>query len=168
MRNSVIKKNRKVYIFKHQQTSSGGGGGGADLENNKQVLITENGTVEITPSTGKDGMKKVTATVNVSGGGSATAYCWSVSDSRTPLETSYVYISVDVAPADEIEAGTTKIIVGSLDSGSVAIFNLLLLSIYTRISDTEFTTSFTEGRDTYTLTYTRDSTKDFTLWQLSE
>ena len=35
------------------------------LENNKEVTITENGTVEITPSGGKDAMKKVTATVNV-------------------------------------------------------------------------------------------------------
>lgn len=38
---------------------------GADLENNKTVSIIENGVVEITPSAGKDGMKKVTATVNV-------------------------------------------------------------------------------------------------------
>lgn len=38
---------------------------GADLENNKEVTITENGTIKITPTAGKDGMKKVTATVNV-------------------------------------------------------------------------------------------------------
>lgn len=38
---------------------------GADLEDNKTVSITENGVVEITPSAGKDGMKKATATVNV-------------------------------------------------------------------------------------------------------
>lgn len=45
--------------------------GGADLEDNKEIKITENGTVEITPTEGKDGMKKVTANVNVptSGGG---------------------------------------------------------------------------------------------------
>ena len=42
----------------------------ADLEDNKEVTITENGEIEITPATGKDGMKKVTATINVSGGGS--------------------------------------------------------------------------------------------------
>lgn len=45
-----------------------GGGSGANLENNKTVSITENGTVEITPSAGYDGMKKVTAEVSVSGG----------------------------------------------------------------------------------------------------
>lgn len=44
----------------------GSGGGGSDLEDNKEVSITENGTIEITPTEGKDGMKKVTATVNVS------------------------------------------------------------------------------------------------------
>lgn len=35
------------------------------MEDNKEVSITQNGTVEITPTEGKDGMKKVTATVNV-------------------------------------------------------------------------------------------------------
>lgn len=43
--------------------------GESDLEDNHEVSITENGEIEITPITGKDGMKKVTATVNVSGGG---------------------------------------------------------------------------------------------------
>lgn len=48
------------------------GGGSADLEDNKEVTITKNGEIEITPTEGKDGMKKVTATVNVArGGGSA-------------------------------------------------------------------------------------------------
>ena len=51
---------------------------GADLEDNHEVTITENGEIEITPATGKDGMKKVTATINVSGGGGggARVYCW--------------------------------------------------------------------------------------------
>jgi len=38
---------------------------GGDIEANKEVSITENGTVEITPTEGKDGMAKVTATVDV-------------------------------------------------------------------------------------------------------
>lgn len=44
----------------------------AELEDNKEVSITENGTIEITPTAGHDyaGMKKVTANVNVAGGGS--------------------------------------------------------------------------------------------------
>ena len=40
-------------------------GGGAVVEDNKNVSITANGTVEITPSSGNDAMAKVTATVNV-------------------------------------------------------------------------------------------------------
>lgn len=44
------------------------GGSEIVLEDNKEVTITENGTVEITPSEGNDAMKKVTATVNVPGG----------------------------------------------------------------------------------------------------
>ena len=51
-----------------------GSGGGANLENNKQVSITTNGEIEITPSSGYDGMKKVTANVNVSGGSSLNFY----------------------------------------------------------------------------------------------
>lgn len=42
---------------------------GASLEDNHEIEITENGKIEITPAGGKDGMKKVTATVNVSSGG---------------------------------------------------------------------------------------------------
>lgn len=46
------------------------GGTSAGLEDNKEVSITENGTIEITPTAGHDyaGMKKVTANVNVAGG----------------------------------------------------------------------------------------------------
>lgn len=56
------------------------------LEDNKEVTITENGEIEITPSSGKDGMKKVTATVNVSGGGSNKLYAW-----KDSSDTIYVY-----------------------------------------------------------------------------
>lgn len=50
-------------------------GGSAKLDNNKTVTITENGIVEITPTAGKDGMKKVTATVNVANE-STPFYAW--------------------------------------------------------------------------------------------
>ena len=45
-------------------------GGSSNLEDNKEVNITENGDIEITPTTGKEAMKKVTAHVDVAGGGS--------------------------------------------------------------------------------------------------
>ncbi len=41
---------------------------GLNIESSKSVSITQNGTVTITPSSGKDAMSAVTATVNVNGG----------------------------------------------------------------------------------------------------
>lgn len=41
-----------------------------ELEDNKSITITSNGTSEVTPTLGKDGMEKVTVNVNVSGGSS--------------------------------------------------------------------------------------------------
>lgn len=53
---------------------------GADLENNKAATIdasTYTSPVEVTPSEGKDGMKKVTVTLsNIPSGGVSTLYCW--------------------------------------------------------------------------------------------
>ena len=49
------------------------GEGNISIEANKEVTISENSTVVINPSVGKDAMEKVTVTVNVpeSGGGSS-------------------------------------------------------------------------------------------------
>ena len=50
------------------------GEGNISIEANKEVTISENGTVVINPSEGKDAMEKVTVTVNVpeSGGGGSS------------------------------------------------------------------------------------------------
>ena len=57
-----------------ENPGSGGGGGGADLEDNKEATIdvsTYTEPVEITPTAGKDGMKKATVTLsNIPSGGS--------------------------------------------------------------------------------------------------
>lgn len=59
--------------------------GGVDLESNKNVSITSNGTTVVKPSTGKDGMEQVTVNVNVSGGGGGglpdTVYFYGVTGS---------------------------------------------------------------------------------------
>ncbi len=68
-------------------------GGTSSLEDNKTVSITQNGTVEITPSDTYDGMKKVTATVNVSGGSGQTYYVYGGFDGGTAsADTSSVVI----------------------------------------------------------------------------
>lgn len=129
----------------------GSGGSGADLEDNKEVSITENGTIEITPTEGKDGMKKVTATVNVASSGTPI-YAWVSEDGVAYLNipSAYDYVQLDTIYKVEFQGGTSW-------------NNLALLSQYyvgyeyTKVSDTEFTLT---NEDEGTLTFTRDSTKD--------
>lgn len=133
--------------------------GSADLENNHEIEITENGTVEITPAMGKYGMKKVTATVNVSGGGgAATAYGWNVVSTETP---NLYYLSVDIAPTNITKARNMKRF-SVMSSEQIRISSFPPLDTYTRISDTEFE-FYMEGGSV--VTYTRNSSKDFTLWE---
>lgn len=76
---------------------------GPKLENNKTTTITNNGTIEITPSATYDAMKKVTATVNVSGS-SGTRYRWYPQDSRGPAlyeSSRYVALFSDATLAHE-------------------------------------------------------------------
>lgn len=130
-------------------------GGGVDLEDNHEITITENGEIEITPAEGKDGMKKVTATVNVPSGGSATAYAWKTG-------TAYMYLNVDTAPSDSADIKA----INYESAGGVLVVKSLLVEgdTYAKVSDTKFTTSYEDEGQTITTTFTRDSTKDFTLW----
>lgn len=165
----------------------------AELEANKEVSIdvSQYSTpVEITPSSGKNGMEKTTVTlsnipsggvtveplsvtangtytapagkayspvtVNVpSSGGSATAYAWNVGSS------SLYYLSVDIAPADITKARNMKRF-SDMSNDQIMISSLPPLDTYTRISDTEFEFYMAGGS---VVTYTRDSSKDFTLWE---
>lgn len=167
----------------------------AELEANKEVSIDVSNysePVEITPSSGKDGMKKATVTlsnipsggitveplsvtangtytapagkayspvtVNVpSSGGSATAYGWNVVSSES---SSLYYLSVDIAPADMTKARNMKRF-SVMSQDQITVSSLPPLDTYTRISDTEFE-FYMEGGSV--VTYTRDPTKDFTLW----
>lgn len=141
-----------------ENPGSGGGGGGSDLEDNHQTTIDVSAytePVEITPSEGKDGMKKTTVTLsNIPSGVSATAYAWI----RGGLEIEYY--PFDVAPNTKTEYETSNVLYVKnrkiqKDEG-FSVFD------YTRVSDTEFETVLQEGGDI--ITFTRDSTKDFTLW----
>ena len=63
------------------------GEGNISIEANKEVTISENGTVVVNPSEGKDAMEKVTVTVNVpesgSGGGSSGGSAFRYFDARS-------------------------------------------------------------------------------------
>ena len=85
----------------------GSGGGGSDLEDNKEVGITENGEIEITPSSGYDGMKKVTATVNVSGGGTSFSIASKINGFKNEGYFIFIY-DTDGNPITTIEDVKTK------------------------------------------------------------
>ena len=156
------------YDVKEVTIKAGDIPSGADLENNKTATIdvsTYTEPVEIEPTEGKDGMKKATVTLtNIPSGGSAVAYAWRVVNARSkhPEEFNYSYLSTDISPTDRIEASTTKILAIDLLTVACSIGPIIASDdVYTRVSDTEFTVSWSEEDS---LTYTRDSTQDFTLW----
>jgi hypothetical protein len=169
MRNSVIKKNRKVYIFKHQQTSSGGGGGGADLENNKTATIdvsTYTEPVEITPSEGKDGMKKATVTLdNIPSGGGAIAYAWDYHEAYSG-DSGTSYFTFDTAPEDSAEFKSFKEIAFGYNEGEIVdtiyIYKTELpqSTAYIKNSSDTFYINGLNESPPYT-TYTRNPSKDF-------
>ena len=135
----------------------------AELEANKEVSIDVSqysAPVEITPSSGKDGMEKATVTLtNISsgGGGSTTYYCWSNS-----LASNYMYLPFSVAPNEAPSSETTIIEPFSASSKFYIKKGTLDVpeeAVYTKISDTEF--QYQIG-NTLSI-FTRDSTKDFTF-----
>ena len=63
--NPMMQNLQLASRFNKLVEQGGGSGESVNLEDNHEIEITKNGTVEITPTGGKDGMKKVTATVNV-------------------------------------------------------------------------------------------------------
>lgn len=135
-----------------------GGGSGADLEDNHQTTIdvsTYTEPVEVTPTSGKDGMKKNTITLNNIPSG-ATVYAWDGPQGMTR------FLNLDKAPETAVREDIKMI----ETNGSELSVGVLMYEgdVYAKVSDTEFTISYEGTTDTYI----RDSTKDFTLWQLSE
>lgn len=88
-RSNPMMQNLQLASRFNELVEQGGGGGGANLENNRKITITENGTVEITPAGGKDGMKKVTATVNVPSSSNYTLETLSLDKNSDPVTISY-------------------------------------------------------------------------------
>ena len=134
------------------------GGSDVKLQNNKEVSITENGEIEITPDEGYDGMKKITATVNVSGGGSddLQLYYWEkAGDSDSGFWTAFA-----IAPVVEAgEALSPQQDMRFSAPDNVVAESLTRNVIYSRVSDT----SFSLADRSSTITYVRYSEYDTTL-----
>lgn len=140
---------------------------GADLEDNKTATIdvsTYTEPVEITPTEGKDGMKKATVTLsNIPSGGSATAYAWAMTSGGE--ERGVMYFNFDESPADLTELNQNKVLVVNINDNSsspylIEAYPILISALgvesYAKVSDTEMTF---QGA-----TFTRSSSKDFTMW----
>lgn len=137
----------------------------ADLDNNKTKTIdvsTYTEPVEITPTAGKDGMKKATVTLsNIPSGDSVTLYAWKKTGSDD-----IIYTNFDVSPTDleAIQNGDYKYTSSSYIS--VSVFGGENAQEYTRTSDTAFTIGIVEiGTLVTTSTYTRSSEDDVTFWE---
>lgn len=104
----------------------------------------------------------------IAGGGDTPEcklYAWKGVDSRDS-STRYFYFNTDVAPATAEEAGTELKYINydSLTGAMEAELYFAGGDTYTRVSDTSFTDSWEESGETATITFTRDSTKDVTVW----
>ena len=107
------------------------GGGNISIEANKQVSITTNGIVEITPTEGKDGMKKVTANVNVGGSGTSFIVSKSYNTDNSYDGSLMTFLSLQSMKADSIHDGTTMTAMLNYDyrSGTYTDRELTLLTV---------------------------------------
>jgi hypothetical protein len=141
---------------------------GADLENNKTATIdvsTYTEPVEITPTAGKDGMAKATVTLsNIPSGGGATGYGWSDN-----VQNRYWWFSFGASPTNKTAFENSKkldfIATGSkvenvFVNSCADFFGVGASYTLTEVSYFQFIVTY-EGQD---ITFTRDPTKDFTLW----
>lgn len=132
------------------------GGGSADLEDDHATTIDVSAytdPVEVTPAEGKDGMKKNTITLTNIPQSSVPLYAWGSNGTVR-----YYPFSVSPSTKSEFDAST---FLDVYDNRAIKEEGFTVYS-YTKISDTEFEVVFESGLST--VTYTRDSAKDLTLW----
>jgi len=94
----------------------------------------------------------------------STAYAWIVDDTRDPGTNFYSYFNVETSPENP---ENLKHIYGNFESGIGVESFVAPDDMYVKISDTSFSVSWDESGTTVTQTFTRDSTKDITLWVVS-
>lgn len=130
-RSNPFMQNLQLASRFNKLVEQGGGGGGADLEDNKEVLITSNGIVEITPTKGKDGMKKVTANVNVGGGGVSFIVPKSYNSDVSNNSSFMTFLQLQSMKADSIHDGDSLTIMLNYDYGAGTYDNreLILLTV---------------------------------------
>lgn len=129
--------------------------GSDSLQDNKEVTIDVSAytePVEITPTSGKDGMSKATVTLsNIPSGGSADLAKW------TDGEDGVHYFNIKTSPEDGGVIYQLKAFNDVFDKTPLMNRD----DTYAKTSDTVFTVTDSSEN---TVTYTRDSTGDVTIW----
>lgn len=139
------------------------GGGSSDIEENKEATIDVSAytePVEIVPTEGKDGMAKCTVTLSNIPAAGGTAYAWNTVGSNT---NGWMYTNFDVAPDTE-EEWFSKLILDISQTGLLdKIHPTGMPYTYTKTDDNTFVL-VNPNAENYTLTCTRVSNADVTLW----
>lgn len=113
-------------------TEATSGGGNISLEANKEVSITANGIIEITPTEGKDGMKKVTANVNIGSGGMSFIVSKSYSSDISNNSRLSSFLQLQSMKADNIHDGDNNLTIMlnyDYGAGTYADRELVLLTV---------------------------------------
>lgn len=154
------------YLHADGTVDENPGSGGADLEDNHQTTIdvsTYTEPVEITPTSGKDGMKKATVTLSNIPSGGLTAYAWDIKDAEYPAPR---YFNFSNAPVNTDNFKVLNNVFPPPSSPPTTIMiatfaQTFMDSTYTRVSDTEFILN--EGTEAE-ITYVRTPINDVTIW----
>lgn len=150
------------YLHADGTVDENPGGGSSDLEDNHQTTIdvsTYTQPVEITPSEGKDGMKKATVTLSNIPSGGATAYAWENDVVGTQ------YTDFNIAPSNKVELLQKKQMYADTSYGEITklyVSNVQTERNYEKISDS----SYKLYDDVDEFIFTRNSSKDFELWEI--
>lgn len=107
------------------------GEGNISLEANKEVSITANGIIEITPTKGKDAMEKVTANVNVGSSGVSFIVSKSYNSDISNNSSFTSFLQLQNMKADNIHDGDNLTIMLNYDfgAGTYADREFILLAI---------------------------------------
>ena len=108
------------------------GEGNISIEANKEVTITANGIIEITPTKGKDAMEKVTANINIGSGGVSFIVSKSYDSDASNNNSSFSsFLQTQNMKADNIHDGDNLTVMLNYDygAGTYADRELVLLTV---------------------------------------
>ena len=132
-----------------------------DTNSNRTIDVSQyTGPVTITPEEGKNALENVRLTLTNIPSGGGTAYAWSTSGSNT---NGWMYTNFDVAPDTE-EEWFSKLVLDMSQAGLLdKIHPTGMPYTYTKTDDNTFVL-VNPNAGNYTLTCTRVSNADLTLW----